>query len=279
MTARSPTEVARAPSRARSIRAFALGCSATLTLALAAVATLVLARDFLLTQVAAHVLSSRGIACSGLSLRTSLRGDEVTIAPASCAFVEGPLSEVAWSTPAVLTLRGLEISSIRLPEARLTHRTARSEPNQTYEDLLRAPSRIGALLHVAASLYAFATPHFASPRIEFADSSAVEPAFVLTDVVAPSRRPLTPVEVTVGRIVLSSIRAPFGASATPSLEDVRISTDSSAGSLTGIVDARLDVPGVAGVALGRLLGRRQLTITARNLDGPSPNWTVSLNAP
>lgn len=238
------------------------------------------ARSAILTVLVAQDLERRGVHCEGLSLEASATLDEIQIAPAFCVVGAGAVASVRWDEPIRATSEGAEVATLVVGTLHIERRPSggdlRADQLGLAGQLLRAPERVGGVLHFAARLAESASPRLEASRVEVTVEGHEGIELTLQDVVVPAREANSPVEATIRELSLAAVDGPLGMRAAPRLTEVAVHAEPTRGSLEGSMDAGLRVPILGTLSLGGLTGGQRLVVTVEALDSSTPRWNLEL---
>ncbi|GAB4197408.1 MAG: hypothetical protein OHK0013_05560 [Sandaracinaceae bacterium] len=244
----------------------------------ALLAGLFFSRSAILTFLVTNDLDRRGVHCEGLSLEASPTLDEVVIAPAFCAVGAGAVAEVRWDVPMRAMVEGTGVATLSVSTLRVTRRPsggdARARDLGAIGDLVRAPERLGGVLHFAARLSERASPRLEAATIEVLREGDPSPELTLREVVIPAREAGSPVEATIAEIALAPVGGPLGVRVAPRMTEVSVRAEPTRGSLEGSLDPSVRLPVLGALTLGGLVGPRRVAITVDALDTGNPRWNV-----
>ncbi len=238
------------------------------------------ARSAILTRLVARDLERRGVHCEGLSLEASATLDEVVVAPAFCVVGAGAVASVRWDEPIRASAEGAEVATLVVGtlhiERRPTGSDHRADALGLAGQMLRAPERVGGVLHFAARLAESPSPRIEAARVEVEVEGHEGVELTLLEVVVPARAAETPVEATIGELSLAAVDGPLGVRAAPRMTEVTVRAEPTRGSLEGSMDAGLRLPILGTFSLGQLTGPQRLVLTVEALDTSTPRWNAEL---
>lgn len=268
---------AASPPRTRRVPWRALALSVWLAIVVV-LGGLWLARSAILTALVAQDLERRGVHCEGLALEASATLDAITVGPASCAIGAGAIAAVAWDEPLRATAEGPDVASLEGGTLRVTRRPSggdlRAASLGPVGDLLRAPERVGGVLHFAARLSERSSPRLEASRVEVRVEGSEDPELTLGPVRIPARAAGSPVEASIGEIALGPSEGPLGIRTSIRMAEVEVHAEPTRGSLEGLLDPSVRLPMLGTLSLGGLTGGRRVAITVEQLDSSNPLWNV-----